>query len=74
MTLIKKIAASTAALSLLATASFAGQPEAAPMDDMVIHDEASSSSGGFVLPLMLLLVVLAVVANDTDSAPVSPLS
>lgn len=59
---MKKLALA-AALSVAATASFAGGLEAPVMEPTVIVEETTSSSGGIVIPLLLLAIVVAVVAD-----------
>ena len=56
---MKKLALA-AALSVVATAAFAGGYSAPVMEPMVVEEAASSSSGGGVLvPLIALLVIWA---------------
>ncbi len=65
-----KIAAAALAVTSFATASLAGNPEMAPVEEMVmeVEEEAGSSAGssskGILLPLLGLAVVAALIASD----------
>jgi FtsH-binding integral membrane protein len=59
---MKKIALA-AALSLAATASFAGGLSEPVMEAPVVEAATSSSSGGILVPLLLLLVIAAAASN-----------
>lgn len=61
---MKKIALA-AAITLSATAAFAGNPEpaVAPIVE-VVEQGSSSSSSGALLPILALVVIAAVVANN----------
>ncbi len=60
---MKKLALA-AALSVAATAAFAGGLAEPIMEPAVIIEETTSSSGGIIIPLLLLAVVVAVVVSD----------
>ncbi|MDQ7070433.1 MAG: hypothetical protein Q9M48_06810 [Rhodobacterales bacterium] len=52
-----------AAFTVAASTAFAGNPAPAPMEPMVIIEEAGSSSGGNIwVPLLILAVIAAAVA------------
>jgi hypothetical protein len=59
---MKKLALA-AALTAVATASFAGGLAEPVMEPEVVEATTSSSAGGIIVPLLLLLVVAAVAAN-----------
>lgn len=62
---MKTILISAAAISLLASASFAGnlvKPEMEPMVE--ITQENAGSSGGLLIPLLLLIGIGLLIAND----------
>ena len=52
-----------AALTAVATTSFAGSYAEPTIEAPVIIEEAGSSSSGALLPLLLLVIVAAAVAN-----------
>jgi hypothetical protein len=64
---MKRIALA-AALSLGATAAFAGNLEPAPVEPavepIVIVEDTSSTAGGIVVPLLALILIAAAVASD----------
>jgi hypothetical protein len=53
-----------AAISLAATASFAGGMVEPVMEAEVVEATTSSSAAGIVVPLLLLLVIAAAVADN----------
>ncbi len=59
---MKKLALA-AALSVVATAGFAGSPAPAPLDPVVIVEDTSSSAGGLLVPLMALILLAAAAAD-----------
>ncbi len=60
---MKKLALA-AALTVAATAAFAGGMEAPVMEPEVVEAATSSSAGGIVVPLLLLLVIAAAAASN----------
>ncbi|MBD3763784.1 MAG: hypothetical protein IE927_03340 [Rhodobacterales bacterium] len=52
-----------AALTVAATATFAGGMAEPVMEPEVVEAATSSSSGGLIVPLLLLLVVAAAASN-----------
>ncbi|MEM9797697.1 MAG: hypothetical protein AAF919_14490 [Pseudomonadota bacterium] len=60
---MKKIALA-AALSMAATTAFAGNPEPAPIDPVVIVEDTSSSSAGVVVPIIALILLAAAAASN----------
>lgn len=65
---MKTMLASVAALSMMASASFAGslvEPTVAPMIQ-VVEEDSGSSSNGLLLPLVAL-AALAVIASSSSS-------
>lgn len=61
---MKKLALA-AAVSVAATAAFAGGMEAPMMEPEVIIEETKASSAGFVIPLLILLIAAAALANES---------
>jgi hypothetical protein len=59
---MKKLALA-AAMTAIATASFAGGMAEPVMEPEVVEAATSSSAGGIVVPLLLLLVIAAVAAS-----------
>jgi hypothetical protein len=59
---MKKLALA-AALSAMATTSFAGGLVEPIMEPTVVEADTSSSSGGIIIPLLLLLVIAAAASN-----------
>ena len=59
---MKKLALA-AALSVVATTSFAGGMAEPVMEPEVVKANTSSSAGGLVVPLLLLVVLAAVASN-----------
>jgi hypothetical protein len=59
---MKKLALA-AALSVVATASFAGGMAEPVMEPEIVAAATSSSAGGIVVPLLLLLVIAAAASN-----------
>jgi hypothetical protein len=61
---MKKIALA-AAMSLAATAAFAGNIEPTPVEPIVIVEDTSSSAGGIIVPVLaLILIATAIATND----------
>lgn len=60
---MKKLALA-AALTVVATASFAGGMVEPVMEPTVVEAQTSSSAGGIVIPLLLLVVVAAIAASN----------
>jgi hypothetical protein len=52
-----------AALTVVATASFAGGMAEPVMEPEVVEAATSSSAGGIIVPLLLLLVLAAAASN-----------
>jgi hypothetical protein len=52
-----------AALTVAATASFAGGLSEPVMEPEIVEAATSSSSGGIIIPLLLLLVIAAAASN-----------
>ena len=52
-----------AALTAVATASFAGGMAEPIMEPAVVEASTSSSAGGIVVPLLLLLIIAAAASN-----------
>ena len=70
---MKKLAFSVAALSMLATTTFAGslvEPEMEPMVEVM--EEDNGSSGGLLIPLLALVVIGALIANSDSDTPPEP--
>lgn len=66
---MRKLIATTAALSLVASGAFAGglAPIAEPI---VIEDEATSSAADYIVPLIFLgMVAIAMSADSDDDEP-----
>lgn len=64
---MKKMIATVAVASFVATSAFAGslvEPEMEPMVEAMEEETNSSSDAGLLVPLMALLVVAAVAASD----------
>ncbi len=59
---MKKLALA-AALTAVATASFAGGVVEPVMEPEVVEAATSSSAGGIIVPLLLLVIIAAVAAN-----------
>lgn len=59
---MKKLALA-AALTAVATASFAGGLAEPVMEPEVVEAATSSSAGGIIVPLLLLVIIAAVAAN-----------
>jgi hypothetical protein len=59
---MKKLALA-AALTAVATASFAGGMVEPVMEPEVVEAATSSSAGGIIVPLLLLVIIAAVAAN-----------
>lgn len=59
---MKKLALA-AALTAVATASFAGGMAEPIMETEVVEASTSSSAGGLIVPLLLLLVLAAAASN-----------
>lgn len=59
---MKKLALA-AALSIVATTSFAGQPAPAVLEPEVITTDTSSSGGGILVPLLALVLLAAAASN-----------
>ena len=59
---MKKLALA-AALTVVATASFAGGMAEPVMEPEIVAAATSSSAGGIVVPLLLLLVIAAAASN-----------
>jgi len=55
---MKKLALA-AALSVAATATFAGNPEPAVIEPEIVIEDTSSSNGGILVPLLFLVLVAA---------------
>jgi hypothetical protein len=59
---MKKLALA-AALTAVATASFAGGMVEPVMEPEVVEAATSSSAGGIIVPLLLLVIIAAVASN-----------
>ena len=59
---MKKLALA-AALSVAATAGFAGSPEPAVIAPVEIVEDTSSSAGGILVPLLALILLAAAVSD-----------
>ena len=59
---MKKLALA-AALTAVATASFAGGLVEPVMEPEVVEAATSSSAGGIIVPLLLLVIIAAVASN-----------
>ncbi|NJM84005.1 MAG: hypothetical protein HC844_17545 [Tabrizicola sp.] len=59
---MKKLALA-AALTTVASASFAGGLVEPIMEPEIVEAETSSSAGGIIVPLLLLLVIAAAASN-----------
>jgi len=69
---IKKILASAAAISLLSTASFAGNlvvPEMEPMVEVMQADTGSSSASGLIVPLLALIAIGLLISSNGNDTP-----
>ncbi|MGB3406393.1 MAG: hypothetical protein WBA67_02775 [Jannaschia sp.] len=60
---MKKLALA-AALAVVASTAFAGNPAPAPVEPVVIVEDTSSSAGGIIVPLLALILIAAAVASD----------
>ena len=59
---MKKLALA-AALSVVATAGFAGNVAPVELEPVVVVEDTSSSAGGILVPLLALLLVAAAAAD-----------
>ena len=60
---MKKLALA-AALSVIASTAFAGNPAPAPVEPVVIVEDTSSSGGGVLVPLLAVILLAAAVASN----------
>ncbi|GIT91492.1 hypothetical protein JANAI62_19490 [Jannaschia pagri] len=60
---MKKLALA-AAMSVAATAAFAGNPAPAPVEPVVIVEDTSSSAGGIIVPILAVILLAAAAASD----------